>query len=511
MKRVASIILVFSILLLIGAMNVSVYAEEGTEESDVSVFVEPDTYADHEIYSFTFDEENANTLLKKSGATPGVINREVYSGDSGASLALTIGPNSMTGKGGVLPYIWPNGVSGVIAAQGDLKEGEYYEFQIDVAWDGKMMTKKGTYIYPFILINGKYEAYFEKVSEGIQELSPEFQTYVYRVYDILDTPKSGSDSGGIAFCCENSLTNGGTLYFDNIRLIKHGEWVDCDTTGITYLESAVAPTTYEVTDENGVTITGKQSTVLYENDFEGPNPESVFGHYDPDLAKHFRIEYGNGLKNNDTNYNIYFIPSSSTPTKLPSPGGSYPAIWLYNDSIKEALKNERPLNDGEYYIFQMDIYCGTGYAYATLIAGDKEYEPLYEWDSTNLSGNISSFGPEFITRYYVFGGKGMDLSKGNVALMMMTEGYIKSFVGVYLDNFKITSVKFPDPDPVLIGDANKDGKVNMKDILVIRKYMAKLDTPIDLIAADVNKDELVNMKDVLFIRKYMAHLMDSFE
>lgn len=54
------------------------------------------------------------------------------------------------------------------------------------------------------------------------------------------------------------------------------------------------------------------------------------------------------------------------------------------------------------------------------------------------------------------------------------------------------------------GDANKDSSVNMKDILLIRKYMAHIDVEIDLNLADYNNDGLVNMKDILGIRKLMA-------
>lgn len=59
-------------------------------------------------------------------------------------------------------------------------------------------------------------------------------------------------------------------------------------------------------------------------------------------------------------------------------------------------------------------------------------------------------------------------------------------------------------DKVVRGDANEDGEVNMKDILLIRKYMAKFSLSIDIQAADYNLDGNVNMKDILAIRKYMA-------
>ncbi len=57
---------------------------------------------------------------------------------------------------------------------------------------------------------------------------------------------------------------------------------------------------------------------------------------------------------------------------------------------------------------------------------------------------------------------------------------------------------------VLLGDANKDGAVNLKDVLVMRKYLSGADVDIDLVAGDMNEDAAVNMKDVLALRKELA-------
>ena len=54
------------------------------------------------------------------------------------------------------------------------------------------------------------------------------------------------------------------------------------------------------------------------------------------------------------------------------------------------------------------------------------------------------------------------------------------------------------------GDANDDGVVNMKDVLVMRKYLGGLDVSCNLRNSDVNADDAVNMKDVLLVRKYIA-------
>ncbi len=63
---------------------------------------------------------------------------------------------------------------------------------------------------------------------------------------------------------------------------------------------------------------------------------------------------------------------------------------------------------------------------------------------------------------------------------------------------------------VLLGDANDDGAVNMKDVLTLRKVLADFDVPMNYYNADVNRDSLVNMKDVLMIRQFLADIIKSF-
>ena len=58
------------------------------------------------------------------------------------------------------------------------------------------------------------------------------------------------------------------------------------------------------------------------------------------------------------------------------------------------------------------------------------------------------------------------------------------------------------------GDANGDGDINMKDVLLIRRVIAGLEEidPENEMCADINGDGDVNMKDVLKIRRIIAGL-----
>ena len=72
-----------------------------------------------------------------------------------------------------------------------------------------------------------------------------------------------------------------------------------------------------------------------------------------------------------------------------------------------------------------------------------------------------------------------------------------------------TATATDEPQPIgFYGDANGDGVVNMKDVLLLRKFLADLEVDIDQTLADANRDGELNMKDVLVVRKYLADLGD---
>ena len=64
-----------------------------------------------------------------------------------------------------------------------------------------------------------------------------------------------------------------------------------------------------------------------------------------------------------------------------------------------------------------------------------------------------------------------------------------------------------EADDILYGDANGDGAVNMKDVLILRKFLAGIDVSYVEFNSDVNGDGAVNMKDVLILRKFLAGII----
>lgn len=65
---------------------------------------------------------------------------------------------------------------------------------------------------------------------------------------------------------------------------------------------------------------------------------------------------------------------------------------------------------------------------------------------------------------------------------------------------------------IIKGDINKDGKIDMRDLLDTQKHIAHIKrfSNNEITAADVDNDGKITMRDVLRIQKYIARIIDKF-
>lgn len=72
-----------------------------------------------------------------------------------------------------------------------------------------------------------------------------------------------------------------------------------------------------------------------------------------------------------------------------------------------------------------------------------------------------------------------------------------------------TDATTPDEQNYLLGDVNRDGKLNIRDATLIQKYLAKIAALDDeqMIIADITLDKKVNIKDATYIQKKIANII----
>ncbi|MGN0114315.1 MAG: dockerin type I domain-containing protein, partial [Acutalibacteraceae bacterium] len=58
---------------------------------------------------------------------------------------------------------------------------------------------------------------------------------------------------------------------------------------------------------------------------------------------------------------------------------------------------------------------------------------------------------------------------------------------------------------VKYGDLNDDGKINLFDLIAMRKYLANWSIEVNTAAADCNADGKINLFDLILMRKYLAN------
>lgn len=79
-------------------------------------------------------------------------------------------------------------------------------------------------------------------------------------------------------------------------------------------------------------------------------------------------------------------------------------------------------------------------------------------------------------------------------------------IGAYNECLTNATIHFAKQEPEhIIGDANGDGEIGVKDIILLRRFITGgSNIEIHEETADINKDGYVNVKDVILIRRYIT-------
>jgi len=130
----------------------------------------------------------------------------------------------------------------------------------------------------------------------------------------------------------------------------------------------------------------------------------------------------------------------------------------------------------------------------------------YSSTAEGLEYNTSGGDSMFVDQY------GDPIDDGvpvDASLLRYDEEGNKDYSGFY-DLEAISTLMNKFYAPPVIGDVNCDGKVTMKDVLLLRRYLAAIVTLTNRarLRADFTEDNRVSMQDVLALRRYLAGIDD---
>lgn len=211
-----------------------------------------------------------------------------------------------------------------------------------------------------------------------------------------------------------------------------------------------------------------------------------------------------------TNYTLDVyknLTSKSNPTagtKVATTTGTFPTAGLYTVRLPKAVE----LKKGDTFSLVFRLSCSTTGLSATVsVSGEN-----VQFDGSLVAYNSGKNGQG----YYMQNSAWRDLyadygasPRLHAYTVLKNRPVPTTTTTVTTTTTKRTTVTTNPPtnsDGSLWGDANDDGAVNMKDVLIIRKSIAGLLVTLNKHNADVTPDGAVNTKDVLTLRKFLAGL-----
>ena len=336
--------------------------------------------------------------------------------------------------------------------------------------------------------------------------------------------------------------------------LADGEFTSAGTYNVTLLDTADVTVFSFCPEETGVyrittstagavlhTMTGSAFFLVYGGIAEGNSvtyecknvgPTCIFGISGADSAK-ITIELDENAQiqtdPSDLPWTVYEPTAALTKFTLPSGNLTYVDVTERHTAV---------LGDDGYY--HLDSWAGeilfvnlTGPAdyvsMVTMASYGQARRYFYDEDGTFLNKVDYS---NCITEYSTYANKGIYPMTADLITIMQKVGEDKGWYdkdgvqNTYLFGsdtidestgwmFNACYISGYGATTIVYGDANGDGEVNGKDLLMLRRYMANYDdesktSTINVQAgADANGDGEVNGKDLLMLRRYMANYDDE--
>lgn len=183
--------------------------------------------------------------------------------------------------------------------------------------------------------------------------------------------------------------------------------------------------------------------------------------------------------------------------------------------------------DSVYHINQM-VVSGSAKEHSVTLTNDTEIRTLKIEKNTNLildfkkyHSSLNSLVMPAGTKLTLSGSLSSEMPLNTAVLSSSDETVIRAEQNVlYAEKTGSASITFRNESgeeitlnvtveeaaaPVLTGDLNGDGEINLKDVVLLRRYIAGgWGVTLDETAADINHDDAINLKDAVLLRRYIA-------
>ncbi len=192
------------------------------------------------------------------------------------------------------------------------------------------------------------------------------------------------------------------------------------------------------------------------------------------------------------------------------------ALPMANGIVSNAADEAESLNTYKLYF---DVSKNSGISSASFVM---DYHNIQIQESTigNLGGSIDE-GKIKTPDYYEYGvvyiSSKILMNPGTLFTSKVTTNYDfdSCIVNIRTDAFdnasKVMSVNPITIDVVLMGDVNGDGIVDIRDVVLVNKYIGnKQSVSINLRAADVNEDGVITEDDSMMMQQYLAAVIKHF-
>ncbi len=248
------------------------------------------------------------------------------------------------------------------------------------------------------------------------------------------------------------------------------------------------------------------------------------------LTKYMRIDFfnaSNKLENGEY-IDIAYVGMSDSISEILAYDTNYAdAIMVHNNGTSDVTaptENELVkinvaspvINPGDLFLVPVNIENNTGISYLDIM-------PVYDNQKFTFMGVVNGEVMDGLSRngsHLIWSNTSNSTKNGTLVYLAfkaktaMNEGDSAEFSVKVIDamttsadgvNTKVTagSVTFKNFTYGNV-DGSEDGKVNISDVVTLRKYIAGSGVSVDTAEADVNCDGVVDLKDITLLRQYMA-------